>query len=136
MDYVRSLLPHFQHFWNQFRRMLQIGIHDNDRSTGGEFETGGQGSLMTKIAGKMQNLDSGVLGMKFLQHFPSIVGASIIHEHDFPSVRQPVEFGNNGMDERADSLGFIEHRCHNGDNRRYQSSVNLGKLVKLGEGGG
>ena len=52
MDDVVSLAKASEHVCHDFRRILQIGVHDHDRIAPRVVEAGGDRELVPEIAGK------------------------------------------------------------------------------------
>ncbi len=54
---IVALLVELHHLRKDFRRVLQVGIHDDDCVAGSEIQSRCDRSLLTKIAAEIQNLD-------------------------------------------------------------------------------
>jgi hypothetical protein len=54
---IVALLVELDHVCKDFRRVLQVGVHDNDCVAGSEIQSRRDRSLVTKIAAEIQDLD-------------------------------------------------------------------------------
>ena len=76
VDDVVALLPFGDHLEHDFGRVLQIGVHDDDRAAGGVIEPGRDRDLMAEIA---RQLDEPV----------ALVGARLGLDHDRARILDP-----------------------------------------------
>jgi hypothetical protein len=68
---------------DQFRRMLKIGVHEDDGSAAGVAQSGAQGCLLAKIAGQRNKAHRRVCGRRRAQHCKRTVARTVIHIDDF-----------------------------------------------------
>ena len=79
VNHFVSFLPFLEEFHDHFRRILQIGIDDDDRVASGVFQTGGNGDLVPEIAGKPDDPDTRVLLLQGAKNGSRRIRASVIH---------------------------------------------------------
>jgi hypothetical protein len=75
--------PSIDHGGNQFGRILQVCVEDNDGVAPRKDQAGRDGDLMTEISGQARVAHAGIALLQIAHHFQRIVVASIIHQHDF-----------------------------------------------------
>ena len=79
---VITFLPAREHRLDQFRRILQVGIHDHDRITRGVFESGGGGNLLPEIARETQAAHARVGARQLVQDARGFILAAVVHEDE------------------------------------------------------
>lgn len=103
-DILIALLPPGNHFWNQFRRILQIGIHNNRRIARQIIDASNHSDFLAEIARQIDIRYATVLFMKLPHNIQRMIPAAIIDEHELEIIprytvndlyRTPVKFMKN-----------------------------------------
>ncbi len=83
VDDVRAFVSHhFHHLGQKLRRVLEVGVDDQDRIAAAEVETRRERELMAMIARQVDRDDVDVLRRHLAHHRPAIVARAVIDEHD------------------------------------------------------
>ena len=78
---MKALPVLFQHVRNQFRRMLQVRIHKNQKVSSGIVQTCRHGSFMSKISGKMNDTNPiRMLCRNLVQYKRTFIYRAVIHK--------------------------------------------------------
>ena len=99
---------------DQFRRMLQIGIHDDGRGTPRMIETGRYGDLLAEIPAQRQGANARVRGMSGAQPLERIVGRSVVDKDDLEGGRATLQHRHQPLQQSLDIPGFIADRRDHG----------------------
>ena len=82
IDDIGAALPHcFKHVWKQFRRILEVGVDDQDCVPATEVETGGQRELVAMIAREVDRDEPGVGFRHPLHRRPAAVARAVVDQH-------------------------------------------------------
>lgn len=84
-DDLGAGLPSGDEFWDEFGRILQVGIHrDGGIGVAGIHESRGQRGLMTEVTREIHQPETIVETDPFGDEFGGAVQAAIVHENDAP----------------------------------------------------
>ena len=79
---VALLGNHLVEVWNFVGAVLQVGVHGDDHIALHTLKTSIEGRRLAVVAAETHALDIFVFLMKFLNHFPRVVGAAVVdHQH-------------------------------------------------------
>ena len=83
IDDIGLLIAHRRaHVGEQFGRILQIGVDDEDLRAAAQVEPGGQRQLVPVIAAEIDRDEAWIGGGQPLHHRPAVVAAAIVDEND------------------------------------------------------
>ena len=77
-----SLKPRGKHLGDQFRRMLQVGVHHDHRVAPGELQARADGALVAEVPRQADDLDPRVLAGELAKDGHRIVLAAVVDEED------------------------------------------------------
>ncbi len=77
-----ALTPAADKLWNQFGRVLQVAVHDDDGLAAGMLQSGRHRCLMTEITAQSDNHSLLVLFMEIVQQVGGRVAAAVVDEQD------------------------------------------------------
>ena len=109
IDDVRLLRRHRRaHVGEQFGRVLQIGVDDEDLLARTQVEPRGQRELMAVVARQVDRDDARVGGGQALHHRPAVVAAAIVDQDDLMIVahRRPCR-GRDARVQQLEARGLI-----------------------------
>ncbi len=86
VDDLVTFFPLFRQFQDDFRRILQVSINDDDGIATRIVPAGRDGNLMPKIARKDDRADMPVGFSQFADFFCGAVCGTIVHEYKFPGL--------------------------------------------------
>lgn len=84
---VGVLLEKIEHFGEEGRRILKVGVHDGDVIAGGVFEAGEEGGFFTEIARERDVADAAIAFCEIFDDFKGVVFAAVVDEEEFELVR-------------------------------------------------
>ena len=103
IDVLESFFPILNHLRNEVGRVLEIGVHDDYAVASHFVEPCQQGFLLPEIAGETDEVHLPVVGLQGFDEGEGVVGAAVVHEHEFPFVtRLPVHHCFDGRIEQRD----------------------------------
>ena len=110
IDVLVSFSPFFDELRDDFRRVLQVGVHDHDSASAGVIETGGDRNLLAEIARKRQGVKARLLGAKVAQNVQALVGRPVIDKNSLVGDVAGVEGGLYSGRQRPKILRFVKKR--------------------------
>jgi hypothetical protein len=118
--HLGAVAPLFDQFRNKFRRILQVGVHRDDRvGVGGVRDAGGQRRLEAKVAGELDDLEPRILLLLGQEQFRRAVLAAVVDQHGAPLHPRVFFEQRRQPGECLRQHGFlIEHRHDDGDGGR------------------
>ena len=102
---------------NQFGWILEVGVHGDGRIGGADTgQTRGEGGLMTKVAGEIQQPETGICGDLGRDDFAGLVATAVVDEDGIPvHIGRRSEHGFQPPKQFGQDRGFIEDRDDDGD---------------------
>src|SRR5262249_20616442 len=92
-----SLLSLDVEAWDQLRRLLEVTVHDHRPRAAAAAEAGRDGRVLAEVAAQPEGAHVRVAGGKLGEHLPAVVGAPVVHEHDFEAVSHARERGAQAL---------------------------------------
>lgn len=89
-DILIALFPPGNHFWNQFRRILQISIHDNRRIPRQIVDASNHSDFLAKITGQIDIRHAAVFFVKFPHNIQCLIFAAVIDEHELEIILRDI----------------------------------------------
>ena len=93
-------------------RILEVGVHRDDRAAGRVVEPRGQRELVAEVAGETDELDARVALVERAHQLEAPVGAAVVHEHHLGRPVEGLEHGNEAAVELLQRLALVEDRDH------------------------
>jgi hypothetical protein len=106
-DDIEARLPLGDELGHDFRRMLKIGIHHDDRLPGSVLEAGGDRDLMTEIPRQADSPYARVELTKLSQDSQRTIGAAIIDKYQLVRVANLSHLGRQQLVNGPDILLFV-----------------------------
>jgi hypothetical protein len=108
-DNLSPVLPCLDHLWDQFRRVLQVGVQEDDRLTSSVIQPRCHGRLFSKIPRKL-NEDDPVISLRQKLYPPSsLIPASIINAQDLKTFARAAELSADCPHGVIDNRFLIVH---------------------------
>ncbi len=106
VDDVEALLaPQAEHLGDHFRRILEVGVDDDNGLPARVVEPGGDGELVAEVAREGDEAEARVFGLELLEQRAGPVGAAVVDEHDLEGLAERLEhIGEAGVELREDLL--------------------------------
>ena len=93
-DVLIALFPPAYHLGNEFRRILQIGIHDDGRITGQIIDACRHGDFLAKITGQIDVRHAVILLPQFVHNRKRPILTAVIDKHKLEIIgRNPIDDG-------------------------------------------
>jgi hypothetical protein len=126
IDDVVALLPFGDHLFDDFRRVLQVGIHDDDRCALRRVHAGGDGDLVAEIARQADIAEARVALGERLQHDGAGIAAPVV---DQDRLRRPAKPGEQQVEPAQ------QHRQHgflveDGDDDAVDDRLGIGRHLR------
>ena len=99
---------------DDFGRILQIGVHDDDRAAGGAIESGGDRDLMTEIARQLDEPVAPVVASLALDHDRARVLRSVVDDDHLARRVERIEQGVEAPEQNRDDGLFVVDRHDEG----------------------
>ncbi|MGC4030993.1 MAG: hypothetical protein QM754_04500 [Tepidisphaeraceae bacterium] len=87
VDDVGTLVHEAHHVGQEFGRVLQVGVDDEDAVAGAQRQARRERQLMAVVAGEFDGFDARVVACQFRHQRPGEVFRAVVDEHEF--VRPP-----------------------------------------------
>jgi hypothetical protein len=120
INHVGAVLAHgLEHPGQQFGRVLQIGVDDQDGVTAAQVESRGQRQLVTVIARQVDRDQVRILGREFLHDRPARIARAVIHQNDLIILAHRLSGGRAEALMKRSKAGFLveagdDDRQHHG----------------------
>lgn len=117
VDDIETLLPLVNQGGDQFRRILQIGVDDDDGVAARDIQSRGQCGFLAEIPAQFDDADF-LIGAPYCpEHIEGPIPASIVHVDNFRRIGKGSQDGAETRMEQGQDLLLIE----NGNDHRYCS---------------
>jgi hypothetical protein len=90
--------------------MLQVGVHDDHRLAARVVEAGRQRDLLAEVTAERDGADARIARVVGLDDGERVVEAAVVHEHDLPGGRDPLQHRREAREERADAGRLVVDR--------------------------
>jgi len=110
VDDVEAALPLRQQIGDEFRRVLQVGVHDDDGIAVGAPEPGGQGGLVAEVARQIDDRDARVALACGQQQRQGTVARTVVDRDQTELVVQAVKDREQGIQEQREHGFFVVGR--------------------------
>jgi len=129
-DFCPSM-PGGDHVRNQVWRVLEVGVHGDDRVASGGPQTGEERCFLAEVACELQTSHSGIDRSQFSHPLERFVRAAVVH-HDYLVLdRQAAKDRRDPLDERLDARGLTVGRYDNADQGFFSAQVVRPSLVGI-----
>ncbi len=113
---VGVLFEKIEHFGEEGRWVLKVGVHDSDVIAGGVFEASEEGGFFTEIARERDVADAAIAFCEIFDDFEGVVFAAVVDEEKFELVRgEGGESSGNFAVEKWQNGGFVVTWDNNAD---------------------
>ena len=107
-----ALAPFRNHLMDKLRRVLQIGIHNDDGLPLHGIQPGSDGDLMAKVAAQTDHLEPRVEAALIGDQRGTAVTAAIIHQKHFAGAVQRIHQRAHPFEQQRQNGLFIHERYH------------------------
>ena len=118
VDVFEALPPFRDHFDDRLGRMLEIGVHDHDRSPARMVEAGGDRDFLAEIAAEGDRVDPWVLLMRGVKRLQRRIARTVVDEDDLVRSDATFERRRQPRDQQRNILGLVVDRHEDGQFRR------------------
>ncbi len=120
---VEPVLPALDHRWNQFRRILQVGIDQHDRVAARDIEPRRRRELVAEVAREPHDHDARIGRGLREQQLRRAVGAAVVDEHDLVGVdaRRSVRCRAHAPHQFGDVALLVVQRSNDAQGRHARS---------------
>ena len=121
VNHIGILIHQRHHVGQQLRRILQIGIDDQDALAAADRQPGGERELVAVVAHQADRHDPRVGGGGGRHDLPGPVARAVVDQHDFagaaPCGTQGVQDGTDPAQEFGQDVLLVETGSHHGYRR-------------------
>ncbi len=111
VDNLKASLPALDHFEDQFGRVLQVGVNQDDGVTGRVVHARRNRGLMAEVASKVNHLDARILLGQRVHHLHRAVTTAIVDQHQLPRLASRVhDFGDARVEDIEVALFIVDGR--------------------------
>lgn len=118
IGHVNAVTPRGDKIADHLRRVLQVGVDEDDGIALGAVKAGGRGHLVPEVAAEGEELDTRVAAGERTDRRERAVGAPVIHEDDLVIIGTLAEHGVETLVQRGDIALLVEGGDHNADRQR------------------
>jgi hypothetical protein len=117
VDHVGALVDQRHHVRQEFGRVLQIGVDDQDALTAAHREAGGERQLVAVVAHQLHRDDARVAGRRLGHDLPGAVARAVVDQDDLAGAARAVQHGADAAQELGQGFLLIVARGHHGQRR-------------------
>ncbi len=108
---------------DDFGRILEIGVHDDDRAAGSAIESGGDRDLMAEIARELDEPIATVGPRLALDHDRARVARSVVDDNHLAGRVERVQESVEALEQNRHDRLLVEDRHDEGISRRHGGAV-------------
>ena len=117
VDHVGALVEQRHHVGQQFGRILQVGVDDQDALAAAYREAGRERQLVAVVAHQLHRNDARVPGGRLGHDIPGAVARAVVDQHDLAGAADAVQHGADTAHELGQDFLLVVARGHHGQRR-------------------